>query len=356
VAWALQEASSFTESETHMPESLAVRTLQLTPSGKAGPSPAGVAEESAVADFRALLDEQLGVALPSPAAPAALPADETAGQPGSEQSAAEAAGVPAGSLDAAALLAMQMAPAPRSNERATVLSDPGSDTAARHRVEGTGEAVALTAVVAAEEGAATPAIPAAQDDGSRLLAELDVGTEPLRTPAEAGPRADVALAHGMERRPQASAQHPPTPASPLDEPVSIARRSFASDLGDRVLWMASNNRQVAELRVDPPQLGPVEVRLSISGEQASVTLVAAHAGVREALQASIPRLQDMIQSIGLELGNVTVGSDASPRQQERRDEGSGRHGAGAAPDTPGVPDPRAWVPARTGIGLVDTYA
>jgi flagellar hook-length control protein FliK len=121
--------------------------------------------------------------------------------------------------------------------------------------------------------------------------------------------------------------------------------------------MASNNRQVAELRVDPPQLGPVEVRLSINGEQASLSLVSANAGVREALQASIPRLQDMIQSIGLELGSVTVGSESFSRQQEQAEHQPGPYRQEHAADSPAVLEAVAW-PSRPvmGRGLVDIFA
>jgi len=161
----------------------------------------------------------------------------------------------------------------------------------------------------------------------------------------------------MERRAEVSAQHASKAVAPLDQPVSMARHSFSSDLGDRVLWMASNNRQVAELRVDPPQLGPVEVRLSINGEQASLSLVSANAGVREALQASIPRLQDMIQSIGLELGSVSVGSESFSRQQEQAEHQPGRYPQEPAADASAAHEPVAWPSGPVvGRGLVDIFA
>ena len=66
----------------------------------------------------------------------------------------------------------------------------------------------------------------------------------------------------------------------------------------------------------------------------------------------------MIHSIGLELGNVSVGGEAHPGPQEHADGGSHRQ-------VDRQPEPERSVPApgsmdgsarRTGIGLVDTYA
>jgi flagellar hook-length control protein FliK len=141
---------------------------------------------------------------------------------------------------------------------------------------------------------------------------------------------------------------------PLEAPVRMGARSFADDLGNRVAWMASNRQQVAELRVDPPQLGPVEVRLSIAGEQASLTLLSPHAAVREALQASLPRLQEMLTNAGVELGSVHVGThdrsgDSSAERRQGQDEDLAWVAGHAS-----VSGQEAVV--RVGRGLVDTYA
>jgi flagellar hook-length control protein FliK len=132
-------------------------------------------------------------------------------------------------------------------------------------------------------------------------------------------------------------------------PVRMGARSFAEDVGSRVAWMISNRQQIAELRVDPPQLGPVEVRLSIAGDQASLTLLSPHAAVRDALQANLPRLQEMLTGAGVDLGSVHVGthdrSRDSHRQQQAHDQ---------VPAWANLPVREAVLLA--GRGLVDTYA
>jgi flagellar hook-length control protein FliK len=103
------------------------------------------------------------------------------------------------------------------------------------------------------------------------------------------------------------------------------------------------------------------VRLSIANDQASLSFASPHAAVRDAIQASLPRLQDMLQGLGISLGNVSVGAEgfgqANPDHSalargwtEAQAPLAGAayplHPAGAA----GV------VPLRAGLGVIDVYA
>lgn len=87
-------------------------------------------------------------------------------------------------------------------------------------------------------------------------------------------------------------------------------------LGNRILWMANQSVQTAELRVNPPQLGPVEVRISVEGDQANVSLITQHTVVREIMESAIPRLRDMLAESGLNLANIDV-SQHDLSQQKR---------------------------------------
>jgi flagellar hook-length control protein FliK len=137
-----------------------------------------------------------------------------------------------------------------------------------------------------------------------------------------GQEAEMSLmlvAPGTERTEQA---RPVVQPLRLDVAAPVGSRDFSQEVGNRLVWMATQNRQVAELRIDPPQLGPVEVRLSISNDQASLSFLSPHAAVRDALQASLPRLQDLLQGLGLSLGQVSVGADGSDGRWAGFDPGS----------------------------------
>ena len=92
--------------------------------------------------------------------------------------------------------------------------------------------------------------------------------------------------------------------------------------------MANQSRQVAELHLNPPNLGPLEVRLTINSDQASAMFVSHHAAVREAIEAALPRLREMLADNGIMLGNTTVSSESFSQQQafDQRGCGGGARG------------------------------
>lgn len=87
-------------------------------------------------------------------------------------------------------------------------------------------------------------------------------------------------------------------------------------LGQKLTWVANQAHQVAELHLNPPNLGPLEVRLTVNNDQATAIFVSNHAAVREAIESALPRLREMLADSGLTLGNVTVGSQSFSQQQQ----------------------------------------
>jgi flagellar hook-length control protein FliK len=79
--------------------------------------------------------------------------------------------------------------------------------------------------------------------------------------------------------------------------------------------MAKEGVQQAELRMTPANLGPVEVRLQVQNEQASVTFLAPHSATREALEQALPKLREQFSEAGLELGQAEVGAQAQEQHE-----------------------------------------
>lgn len=87
------------------------------------------------------------------------------------------------------------------------------------------------------------------------------------------------------------------------------------EVGNRIRWMVGQNNTGLELRLNPAELGSVEVKLATEGERTNVTFFAANPAAREALEAALPRLREMFADSGMQLANADV-SDQS-LQQER---------------------------------------
>ncbi len=140
--------------------------------------------------------------------------------------------------------------------------------------------------------------------------------------------------------------------------VPFGERGWERALGERVVWLVGHQIQAAEVKLNPPHLGPVEFRLTLNGNEASVSFTAAHAGVRDAIEQALPRLREMLSEQNLVVVNVDVGQRGDPGQAARRDAHPGAGSGGGFGTTPrdgeGVAAPMS---RRTGASsLVDEYA
>jgi flagellar hook-length control protein FliK len=142
----------------------------------------------------------------------------------------------------------------------------------------------------------------------------------------------------------------------IDTPVNHPR--WSDDFSQKITWMATQQEQHAELHLNPAQLGPVDVVIKVSGDQATAQFTSAHATVREAIEQSIPKLREMLADNGIMLGNATV-SDQAPREQ-RGEFGDPRQAtpSGRAPESApsNMNDIRAVAPPSRHNGMVDTFA
>lgn len=130
------------------------------------------------------------------------------------------------------------------------------------------------------------------------------------------------------------------------------------DVGEKLVWMTNHQEQRADLTLNPPQMGKVEVSISVQGDQANAQFVSANPAVRDALEAALPRLREMLADAGINLGQAQVGSDsaqnASGNPANNRENGDNpRRGSGeAAPAATLAGAP--WL--RAGAGMVDVFA
>ncbi|MBK1648662.1 flagellar hook-length control protein FliK [Rhabdochromatium marinum] len=97
-------------------------------------------------------------------------------------------------------------------------------------------------------------------------------------------------------------------------------------LADRIAIIARARGGVAELKLHPPSLGAMEVRVSLDIDKAHVHFVSTNPVVRDVLEAAMPRLREALAQDGLALGDASV-SDQPPQPH---DEAAGEGGHGAA--------------------------
>lgn len=142
---------------------------------------------------------------------------------------------------------------------------------------------------------------------------------------------------------------------PMQSPLNNAR--WAPELSDRMLMMVSKRVQVAEIRIDPPDLGPVDVKVRYTKEQAHVTFTSHIATVRDAIEQAVPKLREMFEESGLGLGDVDVQDKSQRDQQAEKDAAATGQGTGnLAGEQDENSDEQEVRSVSTPRGLVDYYA
>jgi len=90
----------------------------------------------------------------------------------------------------------------------------------------------------------------------------------------------------------------------IDSPLQS--REWKEEVGDRVRWLISQKLHSAELKINPPQLGSVDIRINVQNEQVTIQFNTANALVKDALEESLPRLREILSSSGLDLVDADV--------------------------------------------------
>lgn len=156
---------------------------------------------------------------------------------------------------------------------------------------------------------------------------------------------------------------PLTPAGALPVQVVIntpvTHDNWGDEFNQKITWLAGSKEQSAELHLNPPQLGPMDVVIKVSGDQATALFSSPHAAVREAIEQALPKLREMMADSGIMLGNASVNDQAPRNRNDGFDNKSqnSRGSVGALAESGAASSMSARVsPISRHNGIVDTFA
>lgn len=109
----------------------------------------------------------------------------------------------------------------------------------------------------------------------------------------------------------ASEQKTELPA--LNKPFYQAE--WGNDLAERLVFMHKQEIPSAQLNLNPRHLGPVAIRIDVNQDQTSIAFSVQHAAVKEAVEAAIPKLREMLGNQQLNLIDVNVSQQQSDQRQ-----------------------------------------
>jgi len=101
--------------------------------------------------------------------------------------------------------------------------------------------------------------------------------------------------------------------------VNVQNQNWSQQMTQQVSYMVKGGVQQAEIKLNPANLGPMEIKLALQDDQASVQFVTQHAVVRDALDSAIPKLKEMLEQQGLNLSDVDVSTQSEQQGREQND-------------------------------------
>ena len=123
----------------------------------------------------------------------------------------------------------------------------------------------------------------------------------------------------------------------LDKAINITKPEGHQQLAEKVRWMVNAKQLVADIRLDPAELGAMQVKVSISGESATVNFVVQSHHARDALENATSKLRELLGERGIELGQSSVKQDQGGQDSDgEKHLGNGHFGNGG--DDPNVRD------------------
>jgi flagellar hook-length control protein FliK len=104
-------------------------------------------------------------------------------------------------------------------------------------------------------------------------------------------------------------------ATTLTIHAPVGSAAFADEVGARATSLAQSGITQAQLQMNPADMGPVQVHITLQAGQASVWFGANHADTRAALEQSLPRLRELFAGAGMPLTDSGVFREPPQQQQ-----------------------------------------
>ncbi|WP_305816229.1 flagellar hook-length control protein FliK [Photobacterium leiognathi] len=152
----------------------------------------------------------------------------------------------------------------------------------------------LTSVKTAEAGA--------METVKRSLGESSEKDSSLAQPLSAQMGSQQATAMKMESQ---------IAVAQVQTPLLLTKEQAGEQISERINMMMAKNLKQVDIRLDPPELGKIQIKLTLNQDQASVQFTVNNSQTRDMVEHAMPRLREMMHQQGLQLAQGSVSQDNS---------------------------------------------
>lgn len=197
--------------------------------------------------------------------------------------------------------------------------------------------------IAADAPAADPAVPAAAASG------------PVPSDDASPPPTIQNLASLAALAPAEPIRHAPLATAPATV-VDVAQPQAPQQIAETVAWHVGKGVSEVRIRLNPEDLGPLDIQIKLDGDKVNVRFDMADSSVRDVVQTSLPSLSSLLSARGLQLDQAQVFSQGRGHGTPPHPQHAPSSFSSSSADT-GAENPIATaVRAFVRRGLLDDYA
>lgn len=198
----------------------------------------------------------------------------------------------------------------------------------------TAQSLAMNAPVATTKAGATD-----------MLLKAGAGTAALSGLGKAGAKEDskdstlaqqIASAAGVQGT--ATTGSAPTRAeiqAAQQAPLQLTKELANEQVAEKVQMMMSKNLKNLDIRLDPPELGQMKIRMTMNNDVANVHFTVSNQQARDVIEQTLPRLREMLAQQGMQLADSSVQQQNSGQSQDRYNNGEQQSGSNRTNDGQG---------------------
>ncbi|MBL7478919.1 flagellar hook-length control protein FliK [Legionella bononiensis] len=107
----------------------------------------------------------------------------------------------------------------------------------------------------------------------------------------------------------------------IDISLPLSNAQWADKFSEHIIWLGHHGVKSAVIKLNPEDLGPLEISVKVVKDSASVNITSHSNHVRDIVDQALPRLRELMADQGLDLAEVTVGMDGNSHQSEQNPNG-----------------------------------
>jgi flagellar hook-length control protein FliK len=152
------------------------------------------------------------------------------------------------------------------------------------------------------------------------------GANKAQNPASLGNDTALQATGALTATQQLRAEQQAPAASAVQSPMVLTKENASDQVAERVQMMMSKNLKHVDIRLDPPELGRMQIRMSLNNDSATVHFTVQNQQTRDMVDQAMPRLREMLSQQGIQLADTSVQQQG--QQQRHASNGSGTGGSG----------------------------